>query len=367
MNNKKKSILAIICVVILVFALYMILKPRSYNKEYKVKDYLIKESYDTKYSAYVFKVTHEKREYTFVSNTPKKLSRKLIGDVEIYSYDEVSCMKLKSNKLDLYPVCYKNDELVSYNLVKRRDEFFKAKTPESQKFKYEKFDIKNLGEKKYLIWGTKGYYYITESEQKELFFLDKETYLNNLSYMTSKFVITPDYDQEYAFNKFYIINIANGKLDEWKLDFEISYDSYFLGSIDNKIYLFDRKNRKEYEIEPRKKKIEIINRGDESKIWNDGWSNIPTVKLTTDDYTFDIKDLYQYKLDKNKLFMYILDNSKTTRLSENNVDTIVKKDKENVYYLVKDKLFVHNMSYGEAELISYSEWQFNNKNAIFIY
>ena len=89
-------------------------------------------------------------------------------------------------------------------------------------------------------------------------------------------------------------------------------------------------------------------------------------KLITSEESFIYKNLYHYSLENNTLYLTYLDKEDKIKISNNKVKDIVYVNKDNVYYLVEDTLYKYNIQNGEIKLITYSEWNFNYKNLIFI-
>ena len=55
------------------------------------------------------------------------------------------------------------------------------------------------------------------------------------------------------------------------------------------------------------------------------------------------------------------------KVSNRKIDTIVKVDNLNVFYLSKGVLYMFNPLEGEKAIIKYSEWEFNSNNMIFVF
>ena len=92
----------------------------------------------------------------------------------------------------------------------------------------------------------------------EIKLFDKDIYDIPLATKINEYILIPDYEQEYSFNRIYIINTENNKVDKWKLKYEISFDSYLLGINDKSVFILDKKNKREYELVPHKKKMRIV-------------------------------------------------------------------------------------------------------------
>ena len=369
--KKKKTILCVFIAFILIIILFIVLRlPKDYRITYQKDGYTVEEKFIKKLGMYYFAVTKDDKIYEYSIQNKYIHGKKLIDKIESYKSEEYECVHFISEDLDTVPVCYDGDESIDYKLVNDDEfkEFYKSKDYTTLNKTYNRIDINALLDKKVLIWNYKGYIFLDSENQKEINFLDEESYYNNLAYLSQNYLITANYDEEYNFKSVYIINIQTEKYEKWELDYEISYNSYFLGDLDGKIYLVDKKNKIEYSLNPKKKEIEIVtNKSDDGKIWNNGWESVSMSKLASDSYTFSSDNIYSYSLEDGKLYLKYY-KGKTKRLVSNRVvDKIVEIHNDDVYYLVKDHLYFYNPDYGEILLISYEEWNFNSDNQIFVY
>ena len=184
----------------------------------------------------------------------------------------------------------------------------------------------------------------------------------------NNYIFIPDYEQKYNFNKAYIINLETQEVEEWKLKYEISFDSYILGTNDRSIYLIDKKNRKEYEIVPEKQKMRTLAKANQKGTLYKGDTIYKESmnKLVTKEYSFTYNNLYNFTSINNILYLQYLDSSIKVKLSNQEITSIVHTSKDNVYYLINDTLYRYNLKYGETKIMKYQEWNINYKNLIFI-
>ena len=105
-----------------------------------------------------------------------------------------------------------------------------------------------------------------------------------------KYYISADYNYNYEFDKFYIVDLTNNDLSTIKVKNSISFDSYIQGIVDNKVFLFDPENEIQYEINPAKKTINKIS-NDYIKYYSNGkWSKI-SVKQAKKELLFNYNSL----------------------------------------------------------------------------
>lgn len=353
-KRKNNSFIIVILIVIFCLFLYIIYKPYDYNKIYNLNEYNIEEIYHKNNSYYVFNITKDNIKYSFLIEGKYTKNRKLINKIELFD----NCILPQSEYLLFYPLCYKDDIVYSYN-GENNSNLFEYQNIDSLNDKYNNISINFLNNKKFLIYNYRGFYLLNDKKEIKLF--DKDVYNIDLVYYLNNFVIIPDYNNNYYFDKLYLININNGKIDEINLDNKISFTSIFLGDFKNCIYLLDKKEEKEYKIDIRKKKVEETNFYilENNKLVKKNYLTIVNNNLA-----FKKDSIYKYEIIDNYLYQII--NNNKIKLSNLEVTKIIKNSNDTVYYLVKDRLYMFNHKYGEVLLLSNFEWNFNNTNMIFI-
>lgn len=362
---KKKNIFLFLLFFFLL--LYGIFRSKSYEVEYTLNDVRIKESYDKKDKVYTFHF--QTKEQDFFVQIPHKFihAKKNVQEIEVKEKENTLCILPNSSKLDFYPLCRKDNELVSYYLIE--DEKL---IPSSYKkeISYEEKNYKNmslyyLNNKKYYIWNYDGFDVISTKEQKELKLFQEDIYNIPLTLKVNKNILIADYNSKYSFQKFYVIDMNKDKIRELPLEKEISYDSYFLGTDDKKAYLVDKKNKIEYEIYPKRLLIDKISNNNQGRILKeDVWEPIHMNVLASNETFFTHKEKTSFKIENNQL--YKVQGEYKTRISNSNVKEIVSINDDTVYYLVDEKLYYYNDLDGEVLVIRNFEWNFNYKNMIYI-
>ena len=352
--------------VIFVLIVWLVGKPRNYSEVYNRNEVEILESYTVSSNLYRFDITYNGVVYEFGNIHKYNRKHRLIDEVKFYSEDGVSCVYPRSHVVELYPLCFDGEKFIDYDLLENQSEDFYSRNKEKDSsVKFKNVDIYNKSNVNYLVWANKGYYFINEKEDKELFFLDKESYYNNLAYQTREYVFTPNYDEEYNFKKVFIVNLRTGKVSEWELPFEIGYNSYFLGDHDGWAYLVDRKEKREYRLNFKKKKIERIDKNGEGVVWNEGFEEMSITKLVNEDFKFVHRNAINYSSKDQLSFRF--DNSKNeVKVLDKSVNILFQKGLD-VYYLEGEEFFRYSPLRGEERLLKYSEWNFNNMNSIYVF
>lgn len=356
-----KKYIAFISFIIISFLcyFYFVNKPKSYEVDYSVKDYQIKEKYDKEKEYYNFSLSKGDLTFNFVSNISYSSNRKIIKDIDAIEKDEAICIKPISDADSFEYICYKDEEYMDKYLAG-------VDIPlESKKMnRIANVDIYD-DEHDFLIWNNKGYTSLLDN--KEYKFLSKESYDNLLTYQMGEYLIVADYDQSRTFNKLYIYNNDTKEVDSWDLDVDISMDSYFMGDLDNKIYLFDKKNKVQYSLDIEKKKLKVTSDKDGAIYYDKGLTHKALDSLAYSVVTFVKEEKYNFILDEGKLYIRLYNNEQLIRISDKQIDAIVYATDNEVYYLVDEKLYSYRIDKGEKLLLVNFEWNFTYLNKIFIF
>ena len=139
-----------------------------------------------------------------------------------------------------------------------------------------------------------------------------------------------------------------------------------MGNVENKVYLFDRKNMVQYKIDIIDKEIEICSDGDGALFYDNEWVNKPIKELKYKDYFMNNDNLYRFMIRDNKLYLNI-DNTNDILVSNKQIKDILYVNEDTVYYLVDQTVYSYNLKTGEVPLIKDFEWNFSYKNKIFIF
>lgn len=362
----KKRVYVIFIVLILMIIIYHI--PHNYTRKYKVKGYSIIEKYDKKLKLHYLNVNKNHKDYEFVVTSSGK---KIVKDIDYYQKDDTSCLSITLKKEKIRPICYHKNTLKDISLINNPDvdKHFKIKnTTKDIGETYNNLTIHNLDNANFIIWNYKGFYYLKENIKDSINITDRDVY--NLKVITrlDNLLLLADYQEEYNFHKFIIINLENGSKDDWTIDDDISMDSYILGTYDKSIYLVDKKNKIEYEIVPSHKKIRIVGTSKkDGVIYQDKFQNISLQKLINKEYSFSKNIGYNYFIESKKLYLKMSDSPNKIVVSTMDDLKIMDQNKDKVYFLSKDKLYVYSPLSGIKLLLENFEWNFNYENMIFVY
>ncbi len=369
---RKKALLPLLIIILVIVLLIFFLiktKDKSYSLEYDIGDYKISENYNQKEKVYYYEIKVKDVDYNFIYNSDYLDEKKLISNIKSHEKDDYTCLDIISSYLKTSPLCNENGELIDYHLIPI-DTFNDLKNTYyngENGYNYKNYNIYTKNED-LLVWNYKGFNHIKEDKVEFIKIFNKDIYTIPLATKINNFIFIPDYEQEYNFNSAYVINIDNSKVEKWKLDDKISFDSYIAGINENSIFLVDIKNKKEYELVPHKKKMRTVatEKNDGIIYHEEEMTKVPMKKIIATSQTFTYKNNYHFQLKDKKLYLSYLDYDSKTKISNNNVSSIEYISQDRIYYLVDTTLYKFDLKYGEQKIMKYSEWEFNNKNQIFI-
>lgn len=353
----KKNIIFVLGFIFIFFIYQLVVNhPKDYELIYNINSYNIKESYSKKDKAYYLNIYDDSTNYSFFLKRKYSKKRKLLENIDIYTDDEKTCVKpIVKNETFQY-VCNKDNDYFMY---------LSNSLIESDKEKIDSIDVYN---KDFTYYIFDGYGVKNVVTKKKIHFFNNEHYENALSYKGDNFILFANYDDERVFNKFYLIDKESEDYFEIvNENYEISYDSYFLGMVKNKVYLFDKKNMKEYSIDIKKRVIKLINKGDKGLFYDLGFDEILLSKLKYETNLFNTGSLVDYEIDNGTLYKKYNNSVNRIKITDYSVKTIVSASDEEIFYISDDSLYSYNDTSGNTLLLTNFDWKFNYKNNIYVF
>ena len=365
---KKSLFLIIIISLIAIFTKYYI---SNYKIEYKVNGYDVKTIY--KDSRFYFEMTKEIT-YNFDIYEKRKISKTKITSIEELELTNYSCIIPHITDIKTYPLCYDKEtkEYIDYNLIE--DELLKDyqnKTNTDSKPDKDFVYYNLLKNNEYMaLWTYKGYIIMNGDTYKNINIFKKDRYDNSISYMIKNTIYMPNYDEEHEYSKMIKLNLETHKIDSISLEKKIDFDSYIVGNIKNKLYIFDNKNSILYELNLKNSKLSVIGNIEKGFIkYKDGeWITCSKTEYRINKIKIDnYKDSnYTYKIE-NGLFKQIKENNNITTKISDNISNIIYEYNDDIYYIYEDNLYLYNSLKGNNKLFYYYELNFNKDNTIFMY
>lgn len=246
--------------------------------EYKVGDFNVKETLTQnnkkEIDNYYLEISKDDLTFTYKIENIKKGS-KIIKEIKYFENSNYKCiMPILNAKNKINGMCLKDDIYYNYSQISGSDpeidNFFKDysetyyNNDRILKDNSNLYVYDNLISDDFLaIEHYKGIYIINSTGYKKINLFKKETYEKNISTVVDKYYLVADYDEDYEFHKFYIVNLENNRKYTIISDNAISFNSYIQGVIDNSVYLIDKDNKIQYRIDIKSKNILVI--GNEKK------------------------------------------------------------------------------------------------------
>ena len=252
----------------------------GHNIQYKVDGFSINEILTqhkkNEIDGYHFEIKKDDLVFVYQIDNIRKGS-KLIKDIAYFKNVNYECirpiLRIKGDYLNT--ICKKGDTYYNYSDIEGND-------PEVDQFasKYDKvyknstkvlkdntnlYVYDNLIENHYIaLEYYKGVFVINpQNTYKRFSLFRKEKTGKKLSVLVNNYYLVADYNSDYEFHKFYLIDLEYLSKDEIISNSAISFNSYIQGVVDNSVYLFDKDNKKQYKINVKTNQVSEI--GNESK------------------------------------------------------------------------------------------------------
>ena len=355
--NIKKLLTIIFVITILILLIYKFIS-KDYEITYKVKEYDITEKYYKKDNYYTFTISKDEIKYHIILDKGIRYAKRIIKDIDEYQTDDEVCIIPKNKKIIFYPECFKNEQ-ISYHIAseKMKEKLQYEEKSQEKKEEHNNMKIYDDIDKNIYIWNYRGFYRTKEKDVVNVF--NKDIYSPTLITQINNILFIPNYEDDYYFKEVLLLDMETGKQEKWQLPDSIYFDSTILGVYDNKIYLIDKHEKKELEIDIYKKTVNDIN----NRIYYRGWQNTTINKLLYQNSLFYGTNPREYIINDN--YLYEENENYKKRLTSEKIETIARKYSDSVYYFINNKLYYYDDNQGNVLLIENFEWIFNKDNVIF--
>lgn len=239
------------------------------------------------------------------------------------------------------------------------------------------------------------YYYrniarVKKNEISGVAFALSDVYENKLGVLAGKYYVIPRYTMSPGYTKIYTFDISENKIRTVGIELEngiISSNTYLNGVVNGKVYMVDRSNKIQYEINPNNDKIRVI--GNETigaQYYHNGdWSTISIYDFInseiyfSDNITipeqfqnkyiefFETQDAYYYYNEDYEFYRIYKDdlNIQTLLFKTNDIKEVIIKGK-NIYFISENELLRYNDK-GLKTLVYNSEYEHNYQNIYSVY
>jgi len=363
----KKSLIyfIIICLIIIIIKFRF----SDYEIEYKLDKYNIKTIY--KDNRFYYEIKDKDKIYNFDIYDSRKLTYSKIDKIKRISKDDIVCLYPSIKDVKTYPLCYKKDEYIDYNLLdideleEYKEENVNVSKPEKDFVYYN-----NLNENEYIaLWNYKGYIVMNNQsyQMKDIFKNDK--YDNTLAYLLGNTIYMANNDEEHEYTSLIAFDLETLNTSKIDLGYNIDFDSYIVGNVKDNLYIFDIKASILYEINIKNNEVNIVGNNEKGfvKYQNGKFVNCSKTEYKVDRIKYNTyKSNYTYSNNK-AMFKVINDNKNIKQKIYNDKYDIISERENNIYFLYKDYLYKYSPSFGSTKVFYNYELSFNRDNTIFVY
>lgn len=368
---KQRRRLALLLIIILIIALvlFFLFRRKDYTVTYSVNDYEITESYHKEEDYYSFIIKKGETERFAIVYNQHFSSKKNIDQITEYQTETESCITISSNKVRIEPLCTKEATQISYHLVSDEMKEKLGVTSETKEdtilTTYNNINVYHYRNHNYYIWNYRGFYHINENTTENIQLFDKDIYNPTLITQVNDTLVIPDYNADYYFDKVILLDMNTGRTTTWTLETSIYFDSAVLGVYQGELYIIDKHEKTEWQLNIAKQKQERVGTEQKGgKIYDHEWTNVTMNRLLYQENTFKGTTILEYNIKEDGLYA-IFDNHQM-KIRESAPSKILSNTDNTVYYLVNDNVYSYNKEEGEKLLLNYFEWNFNSENVIFI-
>ncbi len=391
MKSKYKLVLMLLTIILLIIMCKVTLSLNHLNYSLKINKnkFNIREEYSKDYTYIKIKVNNK-----IYSLYVKDKGRKLIDNVYYYKDNKYECLLPIINgviKSDM--MCYNDNTIYNYYNLKTKDDALDNYVSSIKEYNIENFidNTDKFSKIDYIMFYNnidKNVAITTYdgliSNYSSIKLFNKDVYNNIISAFIDKYYIIADYNKSYEFNKFVVTNLKNQKTFKIKSKYDISFDSYVQGIVDNKLYIYDKDNNSQYEIDIDKKRVNLLSNSKKIKVYkNHSWGYVSKnsediyfeneeENLSLDSFDHVIKYGNYYYLFKKVNKSYELYRSDINNMEVYEylitVPTIkINYNEDYIYYVNGNKLYYYSDSTGLKTILENPELEFNETIKYYIY
>ncbi len=247
----------------------------------------------------------------------------IIKDIKYYSDESYSCiLPVFKNNMIIYDVmCIEGDVITYYRDLEQTspnlDKFvtelknigYKSNQWDDAKEATKEIDTltlygKNLIKDHYMAaTNYRGLYTISAENENKLtnftIFVN-DTYQRNIEGYINNYYITANYDMVDNINKFYYTDIKKNKQHSIMTYYEISFNSYVQGLVDDSMYLYDLDSDTQYQIDAKNNSVlEVGNKNTKIKHYKNGkWTRLSVEEVRKDKPVFTYSNYENNNYDR---------------------------------------------------------------------
>jgi len=391
-----KNLVIFLGILIILKYIVFLLNPGHITK-YNIGNFEIKEKLDTKNNNnYYFEIKGEKININFQIYKDYNKEEKVIKKLGYQKIDGYDCFLpvFKDKEILTDIMCLKDSTITNASNLNNQTIINSFKKCGYNEKDYEDSDKEitisnteilykeNIPENNYLAEESYRGLMLYTSKDSMINLFENDIYKKPISIFTDKYYIVADYNSEYTFKYFYLVNIINGEKKTIRSYDDISFDSYIMGAVDGDVYLFDKDAKKQYKISIKYESVEEVGNKDNIKYYDGKWKNITLNEALNEKHFENSKNIkgfeksykindyyYMYKKEGNNYKIYRADiqnkKIKTYLFETNDINSII---------YVKDKVYFKNGNtfyyYGNNKInkiLKNTELEFNSDINIGVY
>lgn len=411
----KKYLAILVIIIILVFLGQVItnifIKERS--TEYNLGEYKIKENLNVSagQEIYDFLVTDkDKNTYIFSIKDKFNKQKEIIEEIKSFKEGKLKCIYpiYKKDKTGDV-VCIEGGKQVSYAYLKQsgnkeiskiikklqKSGYHNKKweevsqrtvTLKGKSKKIEVYEDNILEGYTFLIWRYRGLYILNNEKSVVKDYLEYDQYDNLYSALIGEYYITADVNPDNEKLQ-ELVYFDTKKLEQGKIKFkdETSIKYYFNGVIEDKLYMTDVGLNKQYVIDPKKKKIEVLLPYKDKFMTQEGktFKEIEPKELLEDEVYFtnnvsdkklnklykdivecrEVRDYYYFRTSTGEVYRVNKNNLEARELlfKFKNISEMLVKD-DDILVVVDEMVYFYNDQVGLLPIAKNSELKYNHKN-----
>lgn len=361
---------------------------------------------------YIFDIDIDGTKFVIETFNNYGFSKELIRSIDYYN-GKYKCIypHFRDNEQVTDVLCDDNGITKNYRMLSGYDEnldsFVKSlkgydenKFTDNQKDDYNFKNItvykSNLARNHYLaINDYNGIYILSRkviSKVNHMKLFSNDEYTKKLTTIVSKYYVSADYDSKYDFNRFAVVDIEKNKLDYINMTTRISFNSYIQGVVGDSLYIYDKSNKTQYQLDIKHKRLITLGKSDAKIIsYNNGkWEDINAYEAASDEVKFKYyeessDDTYQRIIKNgNKLsgfYYYVKRNGnlydvyrapigykdKLTYIFKTDDPNSLKFVGEYVYYNYNNAVRYYSDITGNKTVYENTEYQFNKTLTYYIH
>lgn len=304
--------LVILLTILIVLKLVIYLFDDGHKVSYSVGNFKVSEELKTKslfgVDDYYFDVHHEDFDFNFQVPVNYRKADKVITNMKYEKIGDMNCIMpiFKGGKIYTDIMCLSAEGEINlyHNLGEDVKKSLSKFVSSLEKYGYNPKNYvdnakgkklsntqtvyeDNMVENHYIAMENyKGLRLFSHKESSVKLF-DNDIYKKPIKIFGDKYYIVADYNEEYSFKIFYVVNIINGNVKEIRSYNDISFDSVIEGYVSDYVYLFDKDAETQYKVSLKYESVEKVADKDNIKDYRGGKWTTMTLNEALDGKKFD--------------------------------------------------------------------------------